>query len=40
MGRLLEQVFLPAFANPALDRRHDGALLEVAGDWLAFTTDA
>lgn len=38
MGRLIERLFLPAFANPALDRRHDGAELELHGR-TAFTTD-
>jgi hydrogenase expression/formation protein HypE len=38
---LIERVFGPAFANPALDARHDGAVLEVApGARLAFTTDS
>lgn len=37
--QLLEAVFLPAFANPALEARHDGALLQAAGARLAFTTD-
>ncbi|HMA91564.1 MAG TPA: hydrogenase expression/formation protein HypE [Polyangiaceae bacterium] len=38
--RLLEQVFLPAFDNPALAVGHDGALLESPPGRLAFTTDA
>ena len=37
---LLDKVFRPAFANPALDARHDGALLQVGAGRLAFTTDA
>jgi len=37
--QLLERLFLPAFTNPALDARHDGALLEAGGARLAFTTD-
>jgi hydrogenase expression/formation protein HypE len=40
MQQLLEKVFLPAFANEALERRHDGAVLEVGGVRLAFTTDS
>ncbi len=40
MHQLIEQVFLPAFRNPLLEARHDGATLEVAGRRLAFTTDA
>jgi hydrogenase expression/formation protein HypE len=39
MRELLEQVFLPAFANPALAARHDAAVLPAAGARLAFTTD-
>jgi len=43
-GRLTEElingVFRPAFANPALEQRHDGAVLEAGGARLAFTTDA
>ncbi|HEV2494861.1 MAG TPA: hydrogenase expression/formation protein HypE [Terriglobia bacterium] len=38
--RLIENVFLPAFACAPLERRHDGALLEVRGARLAFTTDS
>ncbi|MBY0376296.1 MAG: hydrogenase expression/formation protein HypE [Bryobacteraceae bacterium] len=38
--RLFDEVFQPAFANPALDARHDGALLSVAGAPLAFSTDS
>jgi len=37
---LIERMFLPAFANPALEALHDGALLEVNGARLAFTTDS
>ncbi len=38
---LIERVFGPAFANPALDARHDGAVLAVpANTRLAFTTDS
>lgn len=40
MHRLLETVFLPAFANPALAAQHDGAALTVEGARLAFTTDS
>ncbi|CAI1177929.1 hydrogenase expression/formation protein HypE [Serratia quinivorans] len=45
MQQLLEEIFLPAFANPLLDQREDQArlnLLELAqqGDRLAFTTDS
>lgn len=37
--RLIEGLFIPAFANPALEERHDGAVLEIAGTKVAFTTD-
>jgi hydrogenase expression/formation protein HypE len=39
MARLLDTIIRPAFANPLLDRRHDGARLDLAGP-LAFTTDS
>ncbi len=38
--QLLEKLFLPAFAHPALQARHDGAILRVNGMRLAFTTDS
>ncbi|HXG33657.1 MAG TPA: hydrogenase expression/formation protein HypE [Bryobacteraceae bacterium] len=38
--QLLEKLFLPAFAHPALDARHDGAVLRVNGLRLAFSTDS
>jgi len=38
--QLIEQMFMPAFDNPALGARHDGARVEVAGVRLAFTTDS
>jgi hydrogenase expression/formation protein HypE len=37
---LIEKMFGPAFRNPALDVRHDGAVLAVDGVRLAFTTDS
>ena len=37
--RLLDTVFRPAFDDPELDRRHDGARLELSGP-VAFTTDS
>jgi hydrogenase expression/formation protein HypE len=40
MHDLLEKIFLPAFANPALETRHDSAVLNVGGMRLGFTTDA
>jgi hydrogenase expression/formation protein HypE len=40
MHQLLERVFLPAFSNPLLERRHDGAVVELSGLRLAFTTDS
>jgi hydrogenase expression/formation protein HypE len=37
---LIERMFLPAFHNPALETLHDGAVLELEGVRLAFTTDS
>ncbi|MBX3739127.1 MAG: hydrogenase expression/formation protein HypE [Candidatus Didemnitutus sp.] len=38
---LIDSVFRPAFANPALEAQHDGALLKFPGGGrLAFTTDS
>ncbi|MDR5695187.1 MAG: hydrogenase expression/formation protein HypE [Armatimonadota bacterium] len=37
---LIERMFLPAFRNPALEVLHDGAVVEVNGTRLAFTTDS
>jgi hydrogenase expression/formation protein HypE len=39
MRELLEALMLPAFANPALEARHDAAVLNLAGTRVAFTTD-
>jgi hydrogenase expression/formation protein HypE len=38
--QLIEKIFLPAFRNPQLEQRHDGAVLPVNGSRLAFTTDS
>lgn len=40
MHRLIETVFLPRFSNPRLDEGHDGAVLDVGGRRIAFTTDS
>lgn len=40
MHNLIEKMFMTAFANPQLAQRHDGALLELGGAKLAFTTDS
>lgn len=40
MQRLLETCLLPAFSNPLLNERHDGAVLPAIGARMAFTTDA
>jgi hydrogenase expression/formation protein HypE len=37
---LIEQLFLPAFRNPYLEKLDDQAILEVNGTRLAFTTDS
>ncbi len=39
-AELIEKVFLPAFANPILDKLDDQAILQVNGSRLAFTTDS
>jgi hydrogenase expression/formation protein HypE len=38
-NQLIEDIFLPAFANDALRARHDGAQLTISGARLAMTTD-
>jgi hydrogenase expression/formation protein HypE len=38
--QLIEKLFGPAFKNPYLDERHDGAVLNINGVKLAFTTDS
>ena len=37
---LIDRVFRPAFAHPALEAQHDGAVLELGGMRLALTTDS
>ncbi len=37
---LIERLFLRAFANPALEERHDGAVLEVPAGRIAVSTDS
>lgn len=39
MRRLIEQVFVPTFANDHMQTRHDGACLDLDGTRVAFTTD-
>jgi hydrogenase expression/formation protein HypE len=38
--QLIEKMFIPSFSNAALEARHDGAVVEVGGSRLAFTTDS
>jgi hydrogenase expression/formation protein HypE len=38
--QLIEKMFLPAFGNKMLDARHDGAILHLPPNRLAFTTDS
>jgi hydrogenase expression/formation protein HypE len=38
--QLIEKIFIPAFGNPMLEQRHDGAVVTVNGSRLAFTTDS
>jgi hydrogenase expression/formation protein HypE len=40
MHQLIEKLMLPAFDNPLLDQQHDGAVIEIHGSRLAFTTDS
>jgi hydrogenase expression/formation protein HypE len=40
MHQLIEKIFIPAFGNPMLEQRHDGAVVAVNGSRLAFTTDS
>ncbi len=40
MNQLIEKVFVGAFANPALEALHDGAILDANGTRLAFATDS
>ena len=37
---LIEGMILPAFQSPLLEARHDGAVFNLAGARLAFTTDS
>ena len=39
-NQLIERVFLPVFGCPALEARHDGAVLNLNGLRFAFTTDS
>ncbi len=38
--QLIEQMMLPAFANDLLNQQHDGAVIEINGTRLAFSTDS
>jgi hydrogenase expression/formation protein HypE len=40
MHRLIEDMFVPAFENSLLGARHDGAVFQIGGARLAFTTDS
>ncbi len=40
MSQLIRKMFVTAFSNPDLEAEHDAAVLEFAGDRLAFTTDS
>jgi hydrogenase expression/formation protein HypE len=37
---LIEQLFLPEFRNPGLEQLHDGAMLTIGKERLAFSTDS
>jgi hydrogenase expression/formation protein HypE len=38
--QLIEKMFMPAFGNSILSSRHDGAILDISSQKLAFTTDS
>ena len=38
--QLIEKIFAPAFANPLLDQKHDGAVFQVGSERVAFSTDS
>jgi hydrogenase expression/formation protein HypE len=38
--KLIEKMFVPAFANPILGAQHDGAVIDLGGTRVAFTTDS
>ena len=40
MQQVLDKIFFQSFDNPVLQQRHDGALLELNGQRLAFSTDS
>lgn len=40
MHNLIEKMMLPAFSNPLLETRHDGAVFSIQNARLAFTTDS
>lgn len=40
MHRLIEKMIIPAFSNPLIESRHDGATFAVDAGRLAFTTDS
>ena len=40
MHQLIEKLMLPAFDNPLLRQQHDGAVIDLGGTRIAFTTDS
>jgi hydrogenase expression/formation protein HypE len=40
MHQLIENMFVPSFSNALLNARHDGAVIQLNGTRLAFTTDS
>lgn len=40
MHQLIEKIFAPSFDNPILAQNHDGAVMEINGQRIAFTTDS
>jgi hydrogenase expression/formation protein HypE len=40
MNQLIDKMFAKVFSNPLLDRRHDGAMMNLPKNRIAFTTDS
>jgi hydrogenase expression/formation protein HypE len=40
MHQLIERMLVPTFDNPLLEARHDGAVMRIGGQQLAFSTDS
>jgi len=40
MNQLLDELIIPVLGDEELERRHDGAVLDIPGDRIAYTTDS